>query len=58
MKTQRKKAILKRLEEKKNDRQATTLYLSKRLVDQFREACKPHSASEVLEELMRDFIAE
>jgi hypothetical protein len=51
------KTILKRLEEKQNDRGKATLYLSKSLFKDFKSKCGDHSASVVIEELMKEFIA-
>jgi hypothetical protein len=50
------KTILKRLEENQNDRGKVTLYLSKGLFKEFKSKCGDHSASVVLEELMKEFI--
>jgi hypothetical protein len=51
------KKILKRLEEKQNDRGPVTLYLSRSLFKDFGSRCGNYSASVVLEELMLEFIA-
>ena len=51
------KQILKRLEEKQNDRGPVTLYLSGSLLKQFKSKCGNHSTSVVLEELMKEFIS-
>lgn len=49
--------ILKRLDEAQKDRGKVTLYLSKSLFSKFKTKCGDHSASVVLEELMKEFIA-
>lgn len=52
------KAILERLAaSQKGDRTKVSLYLSKRLYDDFRKSCGDISASVVMEELMREFVA-
>lgn len=50
------KTVLKRLDEKQNDRGKVTLYLSKALFKEFKSKCGEHSASVVIEELMKEFI--
>lgn len=50
------KTILKRLEQQGNDRGKVTLYLSKKLIQEFKKHCGDHSVSIVVEELMKDFI--
>lgn len=52
-----KDKILKRLDENKNDRGKVTLYLSKKLLNDFRAQCDKHSVSLVVEELMKEFIS-
>lgn len=50
------KDILKRLENNEN-RAKVSLYLDKKIYDQFKKACgKQASASRVMEELMREFL--
>ncbi len=51
-----KQRVLKRLVARKSDRKATTLYLSRSLYERFQKACGEHSASEVMEEMMREFL--
>lgn len=52
------KAILGRLAaSQRGDRTKVSLYLSKKLYDDFRRSCGDISASTVMEELMREFIA-
>ncbi len=51
------KDILERLSVgKKGDREKTSLYLSKALYEAFRKACGDIPASQVLEELMQQFV--
>ncbi len=51
------KAILEKLSVgKKDDREKTSLYLSKAVYEAFRKACGDVAASPVLEELMQQFI--
>lgn len=49
------KTILKRLREA-DDRAKVSLYLSKKVFNDFKEACSDVSASKVMEELMTEFI--
>ncbi len=51
------KAIKKRLDERKSDRMKVTLYLSKSLYNEFKKKCKPHAASAVIEEMMKEFVS-
>ena len=41
---------------KDEDREKVSLYLSKKIYDDFKKACKPVSASMVLEALMKEFL--
>ena len=50
------KQILKKLSVK-SDRNRTTLYLSKSLYEDFKKHCDDVTPSQVIEELMRQFIA-
>lgn len=50
------KEILKKLSVK-SDRHRTTLYLSQSLYEQFKDHCGEVTPSQVVEELMRHFIA-
>lgn len=51
------KALLKRLAKgKRDDRVKTSLYLSKRLYEDFKRSCGQVPASTVLEELLEDFV--
>jgi hypothetical protein len=52
-----RKRILKHLDERKGDRGPVTLYLSKSLFKRFKASCGGYSASEVMEEMMREFIS-
>jgi hypothetical protein len=51
------KALIKRLEDQKHDRKKITLFLSGALFEKFKKSCGDFSASQVMEELMREFIA-
>lgn len=50
------KQILKKLSVK-SDRNRITLYLSKSLYEEFKDHCNDVTPSQVIEELMRQFIA-
>ena len=56
MKKISRKRALGRLKEKKGDRGPVTVYLSRGLFKRFKAACGDHSASEVMEELIGQFI--
>jgi hypothetical protein len=49
------KKILQKLSQEKSDRQKVTLYLSKGLFEEFKKGCGDIAASQVVEELMRQF---
>lgn len=51
-----RKRILKRLDDSKSDRKATTLYLSGELMKAFKKACGAHAPSSVIEEMIREFL--
>ena len=51
------KKLLERLAKEQSDRTKVSLYLSKRLYDDFKKACGKVAASQVMEELMRQFLA-
>lgn len=50
-------AINKRLDNAKSDRGRLTVYISKSLFQAFKMHCGEHSASAVLEELMKEYIS-
>ncbi|MCB0349723.1 MAG: hypothetical protein KDD38_00985 [Bdellovibrionales bacterium] len=49
--------IMKRLESKKSDRQKITLYLSRQLYEDLKKKCRDVAPSQIIEELVREFIA-
>ncbi len=49
--------ILAKVKANKSDRKNVTLYLSEAVYKKFQAACGELSASEVLEELLKEFIA-
>ena len=51
------KQILKKLSQGKLDREKVSLYLSKSLYRSFQKACGDVPASQVMEELMREFVS-
>ena len=52
------KAVMKRLADQKSDREKITLYLSRSLYDDLKDTCgKDYAPSQVIEELIRDFLA-
>lgn len=52
-----RRGILKKLQDQKSDRGKVTLYLSRQLMGDFKKQCGDFSPSQVIEELMREFIA-
>lgn len=51
------KKVLKRLQAQKNDREKITLYLSRQLYEQLRESSGSVAPSQVIEELIKEFLA-
>ena len=49
------KKILQKLFKEKSDRQKVTVYLSRSVFDEFKKSCGDIAASQVIEELMRQF---
>lgn len=59
MKTRKKvnsKALLKRLQEQKSDRQKITLYLSRSLYEDLKKHSGEVAPSQVIEELIKEFL--
>ncbi len=48
--------IIQKLERQKSDRQKITLYLSRQLYEDLRKKCKDVAPSQVIEELIKEFI--
>lgn len=55
MKKISRKQILARIRQREKDRKKVTLYLSESLYEEFKEACDGVPASQVIEELMKEF---
>jgi hypothetical protein len=49
--------VIKRLTAQKSDRQKITLYLSRKLYEQLKLNCGDFAPSQVIEELIREFLA-
>lgn len=49
--------VMQRLVEQKSDRQKITLYLSRKLYEELKENCDGFAPSQVIEELIRDFLS-
>lgn len=50
------KSIIKKIKQEEEDRTKTSLYLSKKLYEEFKKKCGDLPTSRVLEELIRQFV--